>query len=63
MDSLIEKALAKENTIKLKSLHPEMCIECGCCEYICPAKRKLLSVCQNAKFEVVGKRFKSGGKN
>ena len=59
----IEKALAKENTIELKSLHPDMCIECGCCEYICPAKRKLLSVCQNAKFEVVGKRFKSGGKN
>ena len=28
----------EENIEKLKSLHPEKCIGCGLCSYICPAK-------------------------
>ena len=34
---------------KLKKLHPEKCIECGACSYICPSKIDLRSIVIKAK--------------
>ena len=41
---LIEPVLIKENINnkeELQKLHPELCIECGICSYICPANIRL----------------------
>ena len=32
-----------------KQYHPELCIECGCCAYVCPAKRPLVQTQRLAK--------------
>ena len=37
---------------KLKKLHPEKCIECGACSYICPSRIGLRDAVKNAKKKV-----------
>lgn len=37
----------------LKALKVNLCMECGCCAYVCPAKRNLVSVNRLAKKMIV----------
>ena len=42
MPSLIETAFKMKDVDELKALKVNLCIECGCCSYVCPAKRPLV---------------------
>ena len=44
MPAAIEKAYKAGNVDALKALKVNLCMECGCCAYVCPAKRNLVSV-------------------
>lgn len=46
MPTNLDKAARKKNVDKLQALSVFDCIECGCCTYVCPAKRYLV---QNIK--------------
>lgn len=37
----LEKSYLKENWKRLEKLYVDSCINCGCCTYICPARRHL----------------------
>lgn len=50
--AMVETALTLGNYEKLKSLNINYCMECGCCSYVCPAKRPLTQVMRTAKAEV-----------
>jgi len=51
----IETAFSLKNLDRLEHYKVNMCIECGCCAYICPAKRRLVQVMQLSK-ELLWKR-------
>ena len=40
------------NIDKLKDFHPELCVECGLCSYICPSKLGLRDAVIMAKKKV-----------
>ena len=42
MPAAIEKAYKAGNVDALKALKVNLCMECGCCAYVCPAKRHLV---------------------
>ena len=50
--AMVETALTLGNYEKLKSLNINYCMECGCCSYVCPAKRPLTQVMRTAKAEI-----------
>lgn len=50
--AMVETALTFGNYEKLKSLNINYCMECGCCSYVCPAKRPLTQVMRTAKAEI-----------
>ena len=37
-----DKAYQKGDAEELKALCVDLCMECGCCSYVCPAKRHLV---------------------
>ncbi len=39
----IAKAYKNQDYATLKELKPNLCMECGCCSFICPAKRNIVS--------------------
>lgn len=39
----IEKALNQKDWEGLKKLHVNVCMECGCCSFICPARRDIVA--------------------
>ena len=45
----LERAYEKFNWKKLSKLHASLCTGCGCCTYVCPAKRPLAAQLQYAK--------------
>ena len=45
----IEKAYKSKNGEALEKLCVNLCMECGCCSYICPAKRPLVQTNKLAK--------------
>ncbi len=49
MPSLMEKAYDSKNTEELKALKVNLCMNCGSCSYVCPAKRNLAEKNQLAK--------------
>ena len=53
MPAAIEKAYKAGNVDALKALKVNLCMECGCCAYVCPAKRNLVSVNRLAKKMIV----------
>ena len=53
MPAAIEKAYKAGNVDALKALKVNLCMECGCCAYVCPAKRNLVSVNRLAKKKIV----------
>lgn len=50
--AMVETALRLKDTEKLNSLNINYCMECGCCSYVCPAKRTLTQVMRTAKAEI-----------
>jgi electron transport complex protein RnfC len=49
MPTLIAKAYEKMNIDMLKSLKTDMCMECGCCSWRCPARKELSLINKMAK--------------
>lgn len=45
----IAKAYAQKDEAMLEKLKVNLCMECGCCSYICPAKRNLVQTNRLAK--------------
>jgi electron transport complex protein RnfC len=45
----IAKAYALDSGEDLKKLCVDLCMECGCCSYVCPAKRPLVQTNKLAK--------------
>ena len=52
----IGRALRENQLRKLPALHPQDCIECGCCSYICPAGKPLIELVRQA-----GELLEKGG--
>ncbi len=46
---LIENAFKDGDYSELRKLHVALCMNCGCCSYVCPAKRSLAQTNQLAK--------------
>ncbi len=49
MPNMINHAFEARDTEKLTKLKVNLCMECGCCSYICPAKRPLVQTNKLAK--------------
>lgn len=49
MPADIEAAFKRADTEALAALKVNVCMECGCCSYVCPAKRPLVQVNKLAK--------------
>ncbi len=47
--AFINRALGQKELHKLPRLHPQDCMECGCCSYICPARIPLLERVRQAR--------------
>lgn len=45
----IERAYKTDSGEDLQKLHVDLCMECGCCSYVCPAKRPLVQTNKLAK--------------
>ena len=45
----LDRAYRKQDTAMLRQYHVELCMNCGCCTYVCPAKRPLAQTNQLAK--------------
>ena len=52
----IARALRLNELHKLPRLHPEDCMACGCCSYVCPASIPLLELVRQAD-----ERVRKGG--
>ena len=50
--AMVETALNLGDTKKLNTLNINYCMECGCCSYVCPAKRPLTQIMRTAKAEI-----------
>jgi electron transport complex protein RnfC len=55
----IRYALQQEDPARLRRLHPEDCITCGCCSYICPANIPLVQLVARAKAQLEQKEAQS----
>ncbi len=54
--SILSKASVKEN-FEMAEKHNVMdCMECGCCAYVCPAKRPMVQHLRLAKGKIIAKR-------
>lgn len=53
--SMIVTALRQDELHKLPRLHPQDCISCGCCSYLCPARIPLVELVQQAG-DLLGER-------
>jgi electron transport complex protein RnfC len=47
--AFICRSLRQNELHKLPDLHPEDCMDCGCCSYICPARIPLLELVRQAR--------------
>jgi electron transport complex protein RnfC len=54
MPCLINLASEKEMWTQAKRYRALDCIECGLCDYVCPANRRLTQSIKRAKLEVAG---------
>jgi len=45
----IETAFELKRLDMLEHFKVNMCVECGCCAYVCPSKRRLVQVMQLSK--------------
>ncbi|MBQ1380462.1 MAG: electron transport complex subunit RsxC, partial [Ruminococcus sp.] len=63
----ISRAYKLDSAKDLSALHVDLCMECGCCSYICPANRPLVQTNKLAKsklraYMTAQKAEKEGGK-
>ena len=49
MPMFIERAVDAEDAVLAKKYHALSCLECGCCAYVCPARRPLVTAMRRAK--------------
>lgn len=47
--AMVDTALRLDDSEMLNTLNINYCMECGCCSYVCPAKRPLTQVMRTAK--------------
>lgn len=47
--TFIARAVRRNERHRLARLHPQDCMECGCCSYICPARIPLLELVRQAQ--------------
>ena len=52
MPAAIEKAYKAGNVDALKALKVNLCMECGCCAFSCPAKRRIVQAIRLGKYYV-----------
>ncbi len=50
--AMVDTALRLDDKEGLNSLNVNYCMECGCCSYVCPAKRPLTQIMRTAKAEI-----------
>ena len=51
--------LADNNNFEaFEALHGDECVECGCCSFICPAKRNLAQSMKTGRKQVLANRRK-----
>jgi len=62
MPTLMMKAALSKNSAKFEALYGMECIECGCCSYVCPAKRPLTQGFKQMKRRVNGERRAAAAK-
>ena len=54
--AMVETAVKLNNTEKIKELNVNYCMECGCCSYVCPARRPLTQTMRVAKSALKGEK-------
>lgn len=62
MPAGFETAYKARNVDMLRKLKVQLCMECGCCSYICPARRPLVETNRLAKKLLLSQPKKTGGK-
>ena len=55
MPNKISKAYKRKDVDELKALDVTTCMECGCCSFICPAKKDLVGTNKLSKALVMGR--------
>ena len=55
----VVRALKENAAERLRSLHPQDCMDCGCCTYICPAHIPLADLVRQAAGQV--RELEKGG--
>lgn len=55
---LIEAAFDRGDTAKLDRLRVNLCMECGCCAYVCPAHRPIVQTHRLAKQRLIAEKKK-----
>lgn len=60
MPTMLMKAYDKRDADKLKKLSVDICMECGCCSYVCPANKQLSLI--NKLGKAVVKEASASGK-
>lgn len=58
MPAAIDKAVHGKNKEALESLKVNLCIECGCCAYVCPANLLSGALQQNGQADVERKKVR-----
>lgn len=49
MPAMLERAYIRGDNAALEKLKVNLCMECGCCSYVCPARRQLVAANKLAK--------------
>jgi electron transport complex protein RnfC len=62
MPTVLDNMSRNKDIDGLMSYHINDCIECGCCSYVCPAKRYLVQSIRNGKADVRTYNTKEAGK-
>ena len=62
MPSILSTQIENERFELAETWNVLDCIECGCCAYVCPAKRPLVQHMRRAKTEVIAKRQSEAAK-
>jgi electron transport complex protein RnfC len=62
MPTSLDNMARNKDVDGLNQYHVMDCIECGCCTYVCPAKRYLVQSIRNGKTYVRQEAAKEGSK-
>jgi electron transport complex protein RnfC len=62
MPTILDNMARNKDIDGLMTYHVNDCIECGCCSFVCPAKRYLVQSIRNGKADVRTYKTKEAGK-